>query len=118
MSVHARLGVAVLVVAVVGVVLVLWSRRVPQRLATVRVYARLCAAAAAAEALLGVLLLLTGARPGQGIHLFYGAATVIPVPAADLLARRVRGTDEFWVLLAGTAAMVLMAFRAVTTGGG
>jgi len=116
-TLHARLGVAVILVAAVGSELVLLARARPGWLPTVRVFVRLCAVAAALEAAIGLGLLVAGNRPAQGIHLFYGAATVLPVPAAQLLARRVGARDELLYLLAGTVAIVLFGIRAITTGG-
>ena len=116
MSIHERLGVAVVFVAAVGAVLALVARRRPDALPTVRVFIRLCAATAAVEALVGIVLLLAGNRPAEGIHLFYGAATVLPIPAAELLGRRVPPRTEMAYLLAGVAATALFGLRAVTTG--
>lgn len=116
MSVHARLGVAVIVVALIGAVLALVARRRTDLVPTVRVFVRLCAATAGVEAVVGLVLLATGSRPTEAIHLFYGAATVVPIPAAELLARRLQPRDEMLYLLGGAVAMVLFGIRAVTTG--
>ncbi len=116
MSLHGRLGVAVILVSAVGALLALVARRRPDAVPTVRVFVRLCAMAAAVEALIGLVLVITGHRPVETIHYFYGAATVIPIPAADLLARRVRPGAEMMYLLAGVAATALFGLRAVTTG--
>lgn len=118
MSIHARLGVAVIAVAVVGAILVLVARGRPGALPMVRVFVRLCAATAALEAVVGIVLLLLGNRPAEGIHFFYGAATVIPIPLAEAMARRNHLADETWLLLAGAVATALFGLRAVTTGGG
>lgn len=116
MSVHARLGIAVIVVSLIGGVLALVARSRPDLIPTVRVFVRLCAATAGVEAVIGLIMLATGQRPAEAIHFFYGAATVVPIPAAELLARRVRPRDEMLYLLAGAAAMVLFGIRAMTTG--
>lgn len=118
MSIHARLGTAVIVVSAVGGILVLFARRRADAGPTVRVFVRLCALTAGIEAGIGLVLLALGHRPVEGIHYFYGAATVISVPAAELLARRGRPADEPWVLFAGVVATALFALRAVTTGAG
>ena len=81
-----------------------------------RVFVRLCAATAAVEALIGIALVIGGHRPTETIHYFYGAATVIPIPAADLLARRLKPEAEMMYLLAGVVATALFGLRAVTTG--
>jgi hypothetical protein len=116
MSVHARLGVAVIAVAAVGALLVLLARRRPNAASIVRVFVRLCAVAAALEAVIGLALLIAGNRPTEGIHFFYGAATVLPIPAAELLAHRAGARDEMLYLLAGAVATALFGLRAVATG--
>ena len=115
-AIHQRLGVAVLVVAVAGAVLVLVASARPNAMPTVRAFVRLCAAAAGLQVLTGLLLLLIGDRPSEGIHLFYGAATVVAVPAAAALGRHARGREETFYLLGGIVVMALMAVRAITTG--
>lgn len=116
MSIHARVGAAVILVSVVGAALAVTARYRPHLLPTVRVFVRLCAATAAVEAVIGVILLTVGERPAQGIHYFYGAATVLPIPLAELLARRTRGGDETLYLIAGAVATALFGLRALTTG--
>ena len=116
MSVHARLGIAVLVVAAVGALMALLARNRPGAIPTVRVFVRLCAGAAAVEAFIGLAMVVAGQRPAEAIHFFYGAATVIPIPAADILARRVHPQAEMLYLLAGAITTVLFGLRAVTTG--
>lgn len=116
MSLHGRLGIAVILVAVVGAVFALVARSRPKHIPSVRVFVRLCAAAAAVEALIGLVMVIGGQRPAEGIHFFYGAATVIPIPAAELLARRVKPESEMMYLLAGVVATALFGLRAVTTG--
>lgn len=116
MSLHGRLGVAVVVVAVAGALLVLVARRRPDMVATVRVFVRLCGAVAALQVFIGLVLLAIGERPAQGIHLFYGAATVLPIPLAEVYAKRFPARDETMLLLAGVVATALFGLRAITTG--
>jgi hypothetical protein len=115
-SIHARLGVAVVAVAVVGALLTLIARGRPGVYPTVRVFVQLCAAAAAVEAVIGLAMLIGGQRPAEGIHFFYGAATVIPIPLSEGLARRTHPRSETLYLLAGAAATALFGLRAATTG--
>jgi hypothetical protein len=116
MSVHARLGVAVVAIAAVGALLVLLARNRAGAIPAVRVFVRLCAVAAALEAVIGLALIIAGNRPTEAIHLFYGAATVAPIPVARLMARRPGARDEMLYLLAGAVATALFGLRAVTTG--
>ena len=116
MSFHARLGVAVILVAVVGVVLALIARARPGAAPTVRVFVRLCAAAAAVEALIGLAMVVSGQRPSEAIHFFYGAATVLPIPIAEAMGRRRAPRAQVTYLLYGAAATALFGLRAATTG--
>lgn len=116
MTLHARLGYAVVVVAAVGALLVLLARRRSDLVPTVRVFVRLCALTALLQAVIGLVLLAAGHRPAQGIHFFYGAATVLPIPLAGLYARYSPAQQETLVLLAGVAATALFGLRAATTG--
>ena len=116
MTLHARLGLAVVAVAAVGAVLVLLARGRRDLVPTVRVFVRLCAVTAVIQAVIGLVLLAVGDRPSQGIHLFYGAATVVPIPLANLYARYSPAQKETMVLLAGVVATALFGLRAATTG--
>lgn len=116
MSVHARLGVAVVVVAAVAALLVLVARQRAGAAPAVRLFVRLCAVAAALEAVIGLALIIAGNRPTEGIHLFYGAATVAPIPVARMMARRSGAHDEMLYLLVGAVATALFGLRAVATG--
>lgn len=113
---HARLGVAVVVVAAVGALLILLARTRRDLVPTVRVFVRLCAGVAAVEAIVGLVLLAIGERPAEGIHLFYGVATVLPIPLAELYAKRFPARDESMLLLYGAVATALFGLRAATTG--
>jgi hypothetical protein len=115
-SLHARLGVAVVIVAAAGALLVLVARARPNMVPTVRVFVRLCGALAALQAIIGLVLLAIGERPAEGIHLFYGAATVLPIPLAELYAKRFPARNETRLLLYGAVATALFGLRAATTG--
>jgi len=115
-SLHARLGVAVVIVAAAGALLILVARRRPGMVPTVRVFVRLCGGLAGLQALIGLVLLAIGERPAEGIHLFYGAATAIPIPLAELYAKRFPARNETVLLLYGAVATALFGLRAATTG--
>lgn len=116
MSVHGRLGLAVILVAVVGVGMALVARSRPGAVPTVRVFVRLCAVAAAAEAFVGLVMVVAGQRPAEALHFFYGAATVIPIPVAEAMGRHRGPRTEMLYLVYGAAATALFGLRAATTG--
>jgi heme A synthase len=116
--VHQRLGNAVLVLGLVGTVwaalCVLRRRSSP----ALRVYVLLSAGAIAVQAVLGIGLALSGHRPLDGIHFFYGPAVLLSLPLALLVASRSDERGEQLALLGGCLAVVLLGIRAIQTGGG
>ena len=113
--VHQRLGYALLAVLLVACVLALFARGRPQLTATLRVYSYLCVAAVGVQVLIGLVLFVTGSRPGQAIHWFYGAATFLALPISLQVARRDSGREMLLIGL-GALAAALFAFRCITTG--
>ena len=116
MSVHARLGLAVILVAVVGVVLAFVARSRPGAVPAVRLFVQLCSAAAAVEAVIGLVMVVAGQRPAEALHFFYGAATVLPIPISEAMGRHRGPRSEMLYLLYGAAATALFGLRAATTG--
>ncbi|MGO8687737.1 MAG: hypothetical protein ACLQT7_11285 [Candidatus Dormibacteria bacterium] len=115
-SVHQRLGYALLVVLVVGVVLAALAARDQRLLPTARSYLWLAFAAVALQGVSGVSLLLAGQRPAQGLHVMYGPLTFIALPLTVLFARGTAPRREAWMLTAGFVVALLLAFRAISTG--
>lgn len=71
---------------------------------------------AAAQALIGGILWLTGGRPGRSVHLLYGVLTVVALPAYYSFTK---GRDDRKAALAYGLLCLLLAgisFRAFTTG--
>ncbi len=59
---------------------------------------------------------MTGSRPSQLIHWFYGGATLVALPlCAWIGARRPENQERLW-LVGGAVATLLFAVRALTTG--
>ena len=115
-SVHQRLGYALLLVLGAGVVLAALAVREAGRLPTVRAYLWLAFAAVVVQGIAGVSLLFAGQRPAQGLHLMYGPLTLVSLPLALLFARGWNPRREAWTLAAGFLIALLLAFRAVSTG--
>jgi hypothetical protein len=82
----------------------------------VRVYARVTIALVAVQVVTGLVLVLTGERPAQLIHWFYGAATLLSLPLAMLIGKRIGGREEQIWLAGGAVMTVLFALRAIATG--
>ena len=118
MIVHQRLANAVLLLGLVGTLwaaLCIWQRRVSPAL---RAYLRLTELAIVVEALVGLGFFLSGRRPAQGIHWFYGPAVLLSLPVAWTYARGGGERREAWSLLLGSLAVFLFSIRAIQSGGG
>lgn len=117
MTVHRLLSNAILWLGLFGT---LWAlenlirRRIHSSL---RVYLLLTFVTIVVQAVLGLVLFFTGHRPAEGLHWFYGPATLLSLPVAWSFAGR--GADqrrEVLALLCGALAVFLFSLRAIGTG--
>jgi len=115
-TVHERLGDALLIVLAAGVVLGALAVRNGSLLPTVRSYVWLSVAAVALQGVGGISLLIAGQRPAEGLHLMYGPLTLVTLPLTLLFTRGTGPRREAWTLVAGFVVALLLAFRAVSTG--
>ena len=116
MIIHDKLGFIVVVLAVVGAAATIISLLRPAFFPTVRVYLLLMTGVVALQVVVGLVLVLTGSRPSQLLHWFYGAATLVSMPLFAWLGRgRPERQEHLW-LVAGAVATMLFALRALTTG--
>jgi heme A synthase len=116
MQLHDRFGFIVTIVAVAGALTAVLALLRPQLMPAIRVYLRLTVAAVALQAVIGIVLVATGERPSQGIHWFYGAATLLSLPIAFAIGSRLPAREEPLWVVGGAVATVLFAARAITTG--
>lgn len=114
MQIHDRFGIVVTIVVAVGAVAAIAALFRPHLLPAVRAYLWLSVAAVALQALVGLVLVATGHGPSQGIHWFYGAATLLAIPIASFIGRGMGRQEPLWVT-GGAVAALLFAFRAITT---
>lgn len=77
----------------------------------------LAEAVAILQGLIGLVLLLQGHRPGDGLHVLYGIVAVVTLPAAYFFSAH--GTERRDSLIFGLSCVFLVgiAIRAATTGG-
>ena len=116
-TVHMKLGAALVAVVAVGAV---WSLVGALRGAgwpSLRVFARLSALAFLVQVVLGLLLLAAGHRPGEGLHYVYGGVVLLCIPLGIAYGGRGDDRREAWGMCFGLIAAVLLAARAVATGG-
>jgi hypothetical protein len=69
-----------------------------------------------AQALIGVLLWLSGERPGRGIHLLYGAVAVLTLPAYYVIGGGRDDRRAVWIYALLCLFLAGIGLRAATTG--
>lgn len=116
MLLHDRYGVVLTIVAAVGAVAAIASLFRPRILPLVRLYLRATIAIVAIQVVIGLVLVATGHAPHQILHWLYGAATLLSLPIAMLIGKRLGGREEQVWLAGGAVLTVLFALRAVATG--
>jgi undecaprenyl pyrophosphate phosphatase UppP len=114
--IHDRYGFVLTVVAAVGAILAIVSLFRPRILPIVRLYFKVAIALVAIEVAIGLVLVATGNRPQQLLHWFYGAATLLTLPLAMSVGKRLGGREEKIWLAGGAVMTLLFAFRAIATG--
>lgn len=115
--IHARLAIAVAIyLAIAGLwgIALAWRHR-PMSPA-LRGTLVIAEGVMIVQVLIGVLLYLTGARPGSDLHLLYGFLSIIVLPLAAIFAQR--RSENAYPLILGLAAVFLagIAIRAMSTG--
>jgi hypothetical protein len=115
-AVHRVIGLGVAAVAAGASIAAIGGLFRPHLLPAVRICLRITIAAIALEAVVGVVLVATGNRPQQLLHWVYGAATLLTLPLAMSVGRRLGGRDERVWLAGGAVLTVLFALRALATG--
>lgn len=70
------------------------------------------------QGLIGLVLLLQGNRPHDGLHLLYGVVAVLTLPAAYFLSGQGRERKDSLVFSLAMLFLVGIAIRGATTGGG
>lgn len=68
------------------------------------------------QAVLGVVLYLTGNRPGEVLHLVYGVAILGVLPLATTFASDAPPRARSWVLAVAGLLILLLAWRLLSTG--
>jgi hypothetical protein len=114
--VHRLIGLGVVAVAAGASIAAIVGLFRPHLLPAVRTCLRVAIAAIALEVVVGIVLVATGSRPQQSLHWLYGAATLLTLPLAIFVGRRLGGRDERVWLAGGAVLTVLFVLRALATG--
>ena len=116
-AVHAAAAPVVAVLAIaLGVVAVIAARgRDAHRNAIDRLILVVLVVALAAGAT-GAVLLATGHRPSDPLHLLYAAVAVAALPIARFAGGSVRWTSRSWVLAGAAIVLIGVVLRLVATG--
>ena len=114
--VHDAFGVAVLILAAGGAILAILGLLRPRFMPAVGIYVRFIVVAVAIQVVIGLVLVATGSRPHEVLHWLYGAATLVSIPIAVAVGRRLGGREEQIWLAGGAVLTVLFALRAIATG--
>lgn len=115
-DVHQRFGFALIIVFLIGMVAAAVASQALRYLPTVRVYLWLAFVAVTIQGLLGLGLLITGDRPGDGLHYLYGPLTFLTLPLAAVISRGGTSRREGWMLAAGFLFALLFSIRSLGTG--
>jgi hypothetical protein len=114
--VHRVIGVGVLAIAAGAAIAAIVGLFRPHLLPAVRTCLRITIAAIVLEVIVGIVLVATGSRPQELLHWVYGAATLLSLPLAMSVGRRLGGRDERVWLAGGAVLTVLFVLRALATG--
>ena len=82
-----------------------------------RAFLRLTFVAIVVQGVVGLLLALTGHRPAESLHWFYGPAVLLSLPVAWSVSTASDERREAMALFAGSLAVFLFSLRAIGTGG-
>lgn len=69
-----------------------------------------------AQALLGLILVLTGARPGRTVHFLYGIFALVALPGLFAYLRGEDDNQAQWYYAIATLFLAGVAIRAIGTG--
>lgn len=117
---HRELAVAIVLVALLGTI---WASYVASRTrggGRLGLYGSATTALLVVQAIFGIVLAATGARPQDGTHFLFGPLTLLSLPVARGVAHMPRWTPRTQAIVAAAGWVVTLglSLRAVGTGGG
>ena len=70
------------------------------------------------QAILGGLMYLQGARPGDGLHFVYGGIVLLAIPVAYVYSDQAQVRRDMIIMVIAVVAVIGAAVRALMTGAG
>lgn len=83
-----------------------------------RVLLIVTAALGLVQAILGGLMYLQGARPGDGLHFVYGGIVLLAIPVAYVYSDQAQVRRDMIIMVIAVVAVIGAAIRALMTGAG
>jgi hypothetical protein len=115
-TLHQKLGFALVVLAVVGALVALVSLVTPFVGVVLKIYLRLLFLAVVVQAILGGVLYLMGNRPAYGLHYLYGAGMAATLGVTFAVSRRTPWPLSKVPLIIGAVVAVIFAVLALVSG--
>jgi len=81
-----------------------------------RILLTITAALGLIQAIVGGLLWLNGARPGDGLHFVYGAIVLLAIPVAYVYSDQAQVRRDIIIMVIAVLAVIGAAIRALMTG--
>lgn len=81
-----------------------------------RVLLTITAALGLAQAILGGLMVLQGAQPGEGLHYVYGGIVLLAIPVAYVYSDQAQVRRDIIIMVIAVVAVIGAAVRALMTG--
>ena len=81
-----------------------------------RVLLTITAALGVIQAILGGLMYLQGARPGDGLHYVYGGIVLLAIPVAYVYSDQAQVRRDIIIMVIAIVAVIGAAIRALMTG--
>lgn len=119
-TVHRELAVAIVLLSLAGAI---WAAYVAYRLRAGRrlaPFGSFMTLVLLLQAVFGIVLVASGARPQDGLHFLFGPLTLLALPGARWIAAGQRGSQRgvAVTIALGWVATLGLSLRAVGTGGG
>jgi hypothetical protein len=92
------------------------NRNVSGVMRVFRVLLTITAALGLLQALLGGLLYLQGAQPGEGLHYVYGGIVLLAIPVAYVYSDQAKVRRDVIIMVIAVVAVIGAAIRALATG--